>query len=232
MTPLKMTALELATRLEGDDAPRAPALDEKRGDSRSRSLFGKVSLRAAFCASLLVGMVALESRALAKVGTIGADNTITSLGPGPVSPADAYNFGYSFGQAGISFTGATGNPALDEALTNGNIDGLEGLPASPPGPAPPPGQSLNENLAPETTPTQAYDLGFELGDTPGIDAVEVGVEGDPAAVDGFADGFSDAVSGDAFGCASTCGAACATSCASCASCASCGGGGGGCGGCG
>jgi hypothetical protein len=213
-----LTADELANRLDGATTKVG------RG-------FGKL-LRPIVFASLLAGMVVHESNALAIVGVDGGDGNITSVTPGS-TPTQAYNFGYAFGQDGRSMTGMTGDPAIDEALTNGNIDALEGLPSNPPPssppapPGPPDDQSMNLDLSPDT-PNDAYALGFELGESPNADAFAIGLEGaDAATFAAFDDGFDAGDDGAADSCAS---------CASCASCGSCGdggcGGGGGCGGCG
>jgi hypothetical protein len=219
-----LTADELADRLDGA-TPRALADGERPG--MARRIFGKL-LRPIMFASLLTGLVAHESPALALVGTIDGDN-VTGFS-GPVSPNDAYGFGYSFGLSGQSLNGMTGDPAIDQAINNGNIDALEGLPASPPDPpasAPPPQDHTFEMNLGRDDLQEAYAQGFNLGLDPDIDDFSIGITADnPGLTGAFDEGFDAAEDGGPDACAA-CGCGCGCGGGGCGGC-----GGGGCGGCG
>jgi len=215
-----LTADELADRLDGA-TPRARPDGDRPG--MARSIFGKL-LRPIMFASLLTGLVAHESRALALVGTVDGNNVTGFVGP--ASPNDAYGFGYSFGLAGQALNGMTGDPALDQAINNGNIDALEGLPASPPDPpasAPPPlDHTFDLDLGRDSL-QEAYAQGFNLGLDPDIDAFSIGITADnPGLTGAFDAGFDAAEDGGPDGCA-------ACGCAACGCGCGCGCGGGGCG---
>jgi hypothetical protein len=87
-------------------------------------------------ASLLAGLALSEPESFAGDGPGNAvedDNgNVTSFTDG-TTPAQAYGLGYNQGFLGSEAYANTGNQALDDAFNNGNIDGLEGLDASPPG---------------------------------------------------------------------------------------------------
>jgi hypothetical protein len=212
----KLTAQQLADRLDGKP---------------TRKFLGK-ALRPIVFASALAAMA---SQADARIGANEGGNitsleTTTNGVTSPVTdPDQAYNFGYNLGWAGIEANGMTGVPAIDNAITNGNIQGLEGLPPSPPSENPPPGPRGELEVDP-ANPAQAYALGYELGLDPAFDvAFDVDVDSPTAAEFGaFTDGIADAEDSAGPSCA-VCG-----SCAGCGGCGSCGGCGGfgGCGGCG